>query len=89
MKKVFTFLFVLFVLSTTAHKEKKFADLIQSQDTTKVGICHKQGQTWVYKLVNENTLNGHFNHGDFLYKGRPDVYDWEMDDWCVINAPTK
>lgn len=74
------------------HKNKSFSDIIPSNnppDTTEIGICHKQGQSkWIYKLIKENDLNGHLKHGDFLYHGRPDVYDWEMDDWCQINAPT-
>ena len=51
-----------------------------------VGICHKCGQEWAYKLIKESALQGHLNHGDFLYKGRPDVEEWEMTDWCNINA---
>jgi len=74
-------------------KDKTFSDIVRcqgnDQDSTYVGVCHRQGQSkWIYKLIKENALNGHLKHGDFLYKGRPDVYDWEMDDWCQINAPT-
>ena len=56
---------------------------------TDVCICHKQGNTWKFRIIPKHALPGHLRHGDFLYKGRPDVYDWEMDDWCNINAPTK
>lgn len=79
-------LFIIAMLVTIGNKP--FSSIIpERMDTTRVGICHKQGESFVYKLVNQNAVNGHFTHGDFLYKGRPDVYDWEMDDWCVINAP--
>lgn len=54
-----------------------------------VGICHKCGQEWIYKLIKESALQGHLQHGDFLYKGRPDVIEEEMTDWCNINGETK
>jgi hypothetical protein len=61
--------------------------LLSNNDDNTVNVCHKSGNSWKFKTISENSLNGHLAHGDFLYKGRPDVYDWEMDDWCNINAP--
>jgi phosphodiesterase/alkaline phosphatase D-like protein len=59
------------------------------KDTNTVGICHhkKHLKTWVYKTIKEKNLDKYLKRGDFLYKGRPDVSDWDMNNWCNINAP--
>ena len=88
MKSIILILFALVLMSATPHKEKTFGDLLgRQEDTTKVEICHKCGHSFVYKIVPKQSLQGHLNHGDFLYRGRPDVYLWEMTDWCNINKP--
>jgi hypothetical protein len=78
MKKIVLFLCAFLLLSAAANPEQ-----------TEVCICHKQGPGYVYKIVPEQSLKGHFKHGDFLYRGRPDVEEWEMNDWCNINADPK
>ena len=87
MKNIVLILLAVLLMSAAPHKDKTFEDLLGRQDTTQVEICHKCGHSYKYKLVPPQSLQGHLKHGDFLYKGRPDVYPWEMDDWCNINAP--
>lgn len=88
MKKEGLIIVTLFIaILLTAAFWAQCADTEQNVPKKEVGICHKCGQEWIYKLIKESALQGHLRHGDFLYKGRPDVYPEEMDDWCNINAP--
>lgn len=75
-------IFFALVFASATPGVKTFADLTRC-DTTEIAVCRKQGQTWVYKLTTK------MKHHDFPYKGRPDVELWEMNDWCVLHAPTK
>jgi hypothetical protein len=92
MKKLLLIVCAFVLMSAAPHKNMTFNDLMHKdkpEDSTQVEICHKSGQSYVYKLVSAKSLQGHLNHGDFLYRGRPDVELWEMTDWCNINTPSK
>ena len=89
MKKILLVILACVLMSAAPHKEKTFKDLLGRQDTTEVEICHKHAHAFVYRIVSQQSLPGHLKHGDFLYRGRPDVELWEMTDWCNINAPEK
>jgi hypothetical protein len=86
---IITLLVCTFTLRSETPHRRTFSDLLgrPPQDTVRIGICHKQGHNFVYKLISKNSLNGHLGHGDFLYRGRPDVLLWEMSDWCNKNRP--
>lgn len=52
-------------------------------DDTPVKLCHTTGSGWQALTVDDNAVNGHLGHGDFLYSG----HDTFNDDWCANHAP--
>lgn len=87
-----------FTLGNTYSKNRQSAYACggKCEDGDKVNICHRtesESNPWEAIQIDEDALDTHLGHGDFLYdgplkeNGKPNNKDKQADEWCEENEP--